>query len=149
MLRVEPFRPYHIELIRAQGVQGAQLREVSLVPAACANLLGPAGPALSAFAGERVLLCGGIVIDTTGKVGSLWAVLSMQAPRHMLALHRGVVRFLDIHRYLRRLETTVAKGFAPGCRWVEKLGFRFEGEMPGYGVDGETHLRYGRVQCPI
>jgi hypothetical protein len=37
------------------------------------------------------------------------------------------------------------EGFGQGCRWVELLGFEFEGRMKGYGLNGETHLRYAKV----
>ena len=143
-MRVEPYRHYHLELVRAQGVQRAQLTEVSLVPDAYARFVEPAGPCYTAFVGDRVILCGGIVVSM-GYMGIAWAVIAEDAGRHMIRLHRCVERFLSMQN-LRRIETTVVKGFQPGCRWAESLGFKFEGEMPGFGLDGQTHLRYGRVR---
>lgn len=137
-MRVEVFQPYHLKLLLAQGVQPSQRREVSHVPDEYATV----GRALTAFDGERVLLCGGIV--PLGHIGILWALLAEDAGHHMIALHRATKRFLGIHPP-RRIEASVEKGFNAGCRWIELLGFRFEGEMPGYGRDGETHLRYGLV----
>jgi hypothetical protein len=139
---IVPFRPFHVDLIRAQGVQAAQLRAVSHVPASYASVEQPHGPAVSAFDGDRVLLCGGIQTYGSGR-GIVWAILGEVAGRHMTALHYAAKRFLTMDRY-RRLECTVEEGFAAGCRWVELLGFRFEGKMPMYGDDGETHLRFGR-----
>jgi hypothetical protein len=143
MLDVQPFRPYHIDLIRAQGVQGAQLQQVSHVPAQYATLAVVPGQAWTASLGETILLCGGIM-PMGPKMGVLWAVLSEEAAKHLVRLHRGVERFLSIDPP-RRLEATVEKGFESGCRWLHLLRFRYEGEMACYGLDGETHLRYARL----
>lgn len=138
---VVPFLPYHVDLLRAQGVQGAQLNEVSLVLGPCANV--PPGPAVSAFDGDRILICGGIA-KITNTNGVCWALLSEEAGKHMHSLHFAVKRFITLQPW-RRLEASVEKNFEAGCRWVQLLGFEMEGEMRGYGPNGETHLRYARV----
>ena len=142
-MRVLPFEPYHIDLLKAQGVQSAQLTEVSIVPATYASIARPEGPAVTAFDGDRILICGGIA-KLSAVNGICWALMAQDSGRHMMSLHRAVKRFIDIHPW-KRLEATVQKGFPAGCRWVELLGFEFEGEMRAYGPDGSTHLRYGRV----
>jgi hypothetical protein len=141
MIEVRPFKPFHIDLLRAQGVQSAQLREISHVPATYASV--PPGPAVTAFDGDHIVLCGGIAIQALGR-GQCWALMADQAGRHMTWLHYAVKRFLNMQRW-QRLEASVEEGFGQGCRWVELLGFEFEGKMRGYGVNGETHLRYARV----
>lgn len=138
---IEPFQPFHVDLLRAQGVQGAQLAEVSIVPASC--VIQPKGPAVTVFDGTRIVLCGGIVVQSPGR-GECWALMAEGTARHMTWLHYGVKRFLSIDRW-QRLEATVQEGFGQGCRWVELLGFEFEGKMKGYGLNGETYLRYGRT----
>jgi hypothetical protein len=141
-VRVVTFKPYHIDLLRAQGVHGSQLRVVSHLPVSYATVATPKGPAVTAFDGERVVICGGIAKYAEDS-GICWALLSADSGRHMLFLHRAVERFISMNSW-RRLEATVEKGFLAGCRWVELLGFKFEGEMPCYGPERETHLRYGR-----
>jgi hypothetical protein len=138
---VKPFKPYHIDLLRAQGVQGAQLRELSLVPEG--TVINPHGQALTVFDGETVIVCGGIIPKFKGH-GECWAILSAEAGRHMRWLHYAAKRFISIEPW-SRLEATVEEGFENGCRWVELLGFKFEGRSPKYGPNGETHLRYGRT----
>lgn len=140
-MRIEVFQPYHVDLLRAQGVQGAQLAEVSLVPGAYANV--PPGPAVSAFDGDRILICGGIA-KITNTNGVCWALVAEGAGKHMHALHFAVKRFITLQPW-KRLEASVEKNFAAGCRWVQLLGFEMEGEMRGYGPKGETHIRYARV----
>lgn len=140
-ITVEPFKPFHIDVLIAQGVQKAQLGAVSNVPQGYATL--PKGPSMTVRSGENILVCGGIV-DISKQRGICWALIGESARGHMLVLHRAVHRFINLDHW-RRLEATVEKGFSSGCRWVEILGFKFEGEMPGYGDNGESHLRYGRV----
>jgi hypothetical protein len=140
---VEPFRSYHIDLLRAQGVQGAQLAEISLVPFACASLAPPRGPAVTVFDRDRIVLCGGIVVQAPGR-GECWALMADGTSKHMTWLHFAVKRFLSMQRW-QRLEATVEESFGQGCRWVELLGFQFEGKMLKYGLNGETHLRYART----
>ena len=98
---------------------------------------------MAAFVDDRVLLCGGVA--TFGQHGILWGLLAFDAGRHMVRLHRGVERFLAIQR-VRRIEATVEDGWPVGCRWLEMLGFEREGAMRGYGENGETHIRFGRVR---
>lgn len=141
-MRVERFRPYHLHLLRAQGVQSVQARELSHVPADCESV-DPAGVALTALNGDRVLLCGGI-IPARPQVGTLWALLSADAGRHMVWLHRATRRVLTLEHW-ERIEATVEEGFPEGCRWLRLLGFKLEGAMPKYGLNGETHLRFGKT----
>ena len=142
MIEVIPFRLYHLDLLKAQGVQEWQKHAVSHVPVPYASLGTPAGIALTVRDGERIVICGGIL---HGFNPTLWAVLSDRASQHMLALTRIAERFLDTQPY-RRIEASSEEDFPAGCRWLELLGFKFEGRMPGYGDRGETHLRYGLVR---
>jgi hypothetical protein len=143
MIRVEPFKPFHVELLRAQGAQDAQRRELSM---AGEFTQPPPGVAVSAFLGDRILICGGI-IETYPKHGIVWGLLAPIPRVWMLPIHYGVKRFISAREWVR-LEATVELGFAQGCRWLELLGFKREGEMPGYGLAGETHIRFGRVKWP-
>lgn len=140
---VEVFKSYHIDLLRAQGVQGAQLGEVSIVPGTYASVPLPNGPAATVFDRDRVILCGGIVVQAPGR-GECWALMAEGAGRHMTFLHYAVKRFVTAAPW-QRLEATVEESFGAGCRWVELLGFEFEGKMKAYGLNGETHLRYART----
>jgi len=142
MIEIEVFKPYHVELMRAQGVQGTQLHEVSHVPDAYASL--GHVRALTAREGERILMCGGVV-PFLPNVGLLWALLAEDSGRHMLWLHRATQRFLEMQT-TRRLEASVEKGFSQGCRWLKLMGFQREGVMRAYGLNGEDHIRYARVR---
>lgn len=144
-MNIVPYKPFHVELMRAQGgSQFAQLRELSHLPVGYGKMPAPNGPAVTAFDGDRVVLCGGIVRCAPGR-GDVWALVSEIASSHMTALHYATKRFLEMERW-RRLEASVLDGFDQGCRWVRLLGFEYEGTMRGYGLNGETYRRYGRVR---
>lgn len=144
MLIVETFRPYHIPLLIAQGVQNAQRQEVSHVPVTYASVAKPPGLSMTVRVGEAIVACGGVLPTGPGQ-GVLWALLSAQAGRNMVCLHRATRRFIDIER-LRRLEASVEVGFSAGCRWLEMLGFTYEGPLQAFGPNGEDHVRYARIQ---
>lgn len=142
MIEVIPFKAYHIDLLRAQNIQPAQVGEVSHVPATYATV--PPGQSLTARDGDHILICGGIIPKHSPRHGECWALLDTQAGRHMFSLTKAVARFINMQRWMR-LEAAVEAKFAPGCRWVELLGFTLEGPMPGYGLNAETYLRYGKT----
>lgn len=141
-MTVVPFQPIHLEILSAQGVQPAQ---ISHVPASCAKFSRPLGPCVTAFDGEQVILCGGIVSTPGLWMGIAWAVLSKDAGKHMVWIHRAVKRFIEMQD-LRRIEATVEESFSEGCRWARILGFEYEGSMRCFGENGETHLRFAWVK---
>lgn len=141
--RVEVFQPFHVQVLMAQGVQPSQVQQVSHVPASYASVRRPPGLAMTVWDGDRILLCGG-VIPTGPGAGLLWALLSAAAGGRMVWMHRATQRFLALEP-LRRLEASVQEGFPAGCRWLEMLGFKYEGPLEAYGPNGEDHLRYARI----
>ncbi len=107
-----------------------------------------AGPAFTGFENERILGAAGIIILWAG-VGQAWVYLGKSAIDRPLTLHRTIKRGLSflIEQYdLRRVQTEVLKNDARARVWIERLDFLPEGDMPGYGVQGETYIRYGRVR---
>jgi len=139
-MNVRPFRVEDLSVIRLQ--QG-QLGSLSLVTPDYARSLIAAGPSITVERRGVILGCAGIGIHHGGS-GTLWAFISSSAGPHMVRLTRIAVRFIASVP-LRRVEATVEKGFEPGCRWLDLLGFHFEGEMRSYGPGGEDHLRYARI----
>jgi hypothetical protein len=141
VIKIEPFRAFHAELLFAGGVQASQ---VTIGSANVATLGQLSGCALAAWADGRVIVCGGVVPFAPWH-GTLWAILAQEAGRHMLEVHRAVGRFLDAQRY-RRLEASVPQNFPAACRWLELLHFHPEGVLEAYGEDGQDHLRYARIR---
>ncbi len=74
-----------------------------------------------------------------------WAYVSKNAGAHFRKIHKAVSRFLDQSDY-RRIEATIDVGFDAGVRWIEMLGFKYEGYMKAYRPDGADMLLYARVR---
>ena len=139
-MKVIPFRPEHIGLMNLQEHQ--RLVISSLTMPYLSQIIS-AGPTLSAVVDDRVIACAGIASPGLG-IGTLWAVVAKDAGPYFIRLDRCVRRFLEIPK-LRRIEASSEVDFAPGCRWLELLGFQSEGIMRKYGPNGEDHMRYARV----
>jgi hypothetical protein len=105
------------------------------------------GPAFSVFKGKELIGCGGIGLYWSG-VGEAWLILSDKVSQYPFSLHRIVCKALeDIIReeHLHRVQTVVPYGHARARKWIERLGFEYEGMMPKYGPDASWFLRYGRI----
>lgn len=124
-------------------LQPSQVRLISMIDDEYLTALVASGPALTAESGGAILACAGIA-RTAFRGGYLWAFVAQDAGRHMVKLDRCMRRFLDAVK-ITRIEATVEAGFSPGCRWLEILGFEYEGLMKKYGPSGDDHLRYARV----
>ena len=140
-MRVEPFKPEHLLTMNVQEAQRGALP--SLTPE-YAQRLQNAGPAFTGFVDGRVIGCAGVgYLSSSNAI--LWSVLAEGAGRHMVGIHRCALRLLSTLT-IRRIEADVLKGFEPGCRWLEKLGFEYEGPLRAYGEDGSDYMRYARIR---
>lgn len=74
-----------------------------------------------------------------------WAYVSKNAGAHFRQIHKAVSRFLEQSEF-KRIEATIDVGFDPGIRWIEMLGFEYEGYMRAFRPDGADMLLYARVR---
>jgi len=80
-------------------------------------------------------------------MGFAWAILSPLARRrpHVLhvqkAIEDGLADFIMVYD-LKRIEAQVEDGFYAGQRWVQRIGFKFENDIPCYGPMGQDFKRY-------
>lgn len=131
-----------LRCVNRDGVQGAD-------PQMAAHQL-TAGPAFSAWEGERLVGCAGVGLLWPG-VGHAWMVLPEAINGHGLWLTRAVARILgDIERAygLHRLEATCLTDSPRNQKWLEVMGFHVEqaGTARKYLIDGRSVLRYERVR---
>lgn len=142
-MRIEVFKPEHLDRLRLQPAQAYFSREFS--QPGYASLLGR-GPAFTALDGDTVLGCGGAAELWPGRA-CVWSLLSDSAGPHMRAIHRAVSGFIDQLPY-RRIEALVDAGFEPGHRWVKLLGFACETPdgMQSFTPDGRHVFLYARVK---
>ena len=139
-MNVIPFEPKHV---REMKMQSHQMRLVSQMAFEYIEVLGGLGPAFSGEVDGRIIACAGIATQFAG-MGTMWAILAQDSGPYFVRLHRCGKRLME-SLGLRRIEATTEADFAPGCRWLEMLGFQSEGRMRSYGLNGEDHIRYARV----
>lgn len=142
-MRVEAFRPVHLQRIRLQSAQtyfGSEIAKPDY-----ADML-MSGPLFTALEGDEVLACAGVAEVWTGRAVA-WALISQDAGRHMFGVHRAVSGFLAQAPY-RRIEAMVDAGFDAAHRWIRLLGFVCEtpNGMRGFNPDGRDSYLYSRVK---
>lgn len=138
---VEPFRPDHLESFIAQPAQ--EYARANLGSAAYRQAL--VGP--YSFAGlidGRVVACAGVVPLWEGRADA-WALVAQDiGPLGMHRLHFAVARHLKRFSF-RRIEAACDASFLQAHRWLELLGFAYEGPLKAYTPDGRDCLRFARI----
>ena len=139
------FDPLHLEIIQAREFEA---KEMEL----CEDLQGrgkiyqAAGPSYTGMVGEEIMFCCGMIKLWPG-VYELWAITTPLVARMPLSFHRAIkyaLERLKVITGLWRLQTAIHIDHVVSQRWIEMLGLRYEGKMPGYGPDRSTYIRYGR-----
>jgi hypothetical protein len=93
--------------------------------------------------GEVVTIAG--ILPQCENRALVWSFISKFAGKNFRKIHQAVKRFIDQVDY-RRLEAAIDVDFSEGKRWIEMLGFEYEGYMRAYRPDGADMLLYARVK---
>ena len=137
--------PFEVGDLRAMRVQNAQQW---IVPVVWTDDYGQAlkdgGPAFSCWHGDQVLGSAGLVGQWNGGMLA-WAILSADAGRYFLEIHRAVLHALATYAP-RRTEMAVQVGHDAAHRWARMLGFVREGTMRAWLPDGSDCDLYARVR---
>lgn len=130
-----------LELQEAQSYFGSDISK----PDYAATLEGTGG-GFTGMVDGRVIACAGCSEVWQGRAIA-WALLSKDASKHMMALHRAVHGYLKAAQY-QRIEAWVDEGFEPGERWLQMMGFKRETPEPmqGFRPDGGACFLYSRVK---
>jgi len=114
-------------------------------------------PSLSAWAKSRVeapgvswtllvngvpVWCGGVLDGAVEGIGALWLVGTNEAARYA----KHVLRVWKVIRQVggyRRLECKCYADNVTANKFAERVGFRLEGTLRGYGLGGEDLNQYG------
>jgi hypothetical protein len=141
-MNIIPYQADHLEKLMLQPSQ-AGVRKYFGNPE-YGKMLELPGLAFTATDGDAVLAMAGVLPRWEGRAEA-WALLAGDLTRHFVQIHRAVLRFLDATD-IRRIETAVDANFPAGLAWVELLGFKNEGLMPGYTPEGRDCYRFARVK---
>lgn len=146
MLEIVPFEPSHAIELSLQPAQS----HISLSEEYAKGLFDTTkalgGVAFSGIDTDtgNVVGCAGIFVFWEGRA-QVWALLSKQTGRHFTAIHRAVLSEIAKCK-AHRIEAVVDSRFENGKRWVEMLGFSFEGTMRAYTTQGNDCDLYAIVR---
>ena len=138
-VEIVPFEPWHLSWL-TETTEPALVARTPDYGAA----LKAGGPCYTAFAGEHVVACAGMILCWADRA-TAWSMLSAEMGAHVFSIHRAVVRFLATYP-VRRVECTVDPRSAVAVRWVTRLGFQYEGTMAAYTPLGDTMDLYARIR---
>ncbi|WP_420348618.1 GNAT family N-acetyltransferase [Pelagibius sp.] len=136
MLEIILFKPSHLADIDPPDLLREPMRRFAM--AYCDR-----GPALTFVEDGRVLGCFGLILD--GRQARVWGFLSSLLRGRPATLHRmvkGALPKLKRHYGLDMILAEAHPDHAPSWRWLERLGFRFNGVAQRCPIAGERHLRY-------
>lgn len=95
--------------------------------------------------GDKPVMMAGVVRLWDGRFQA-WAYMGRYAGPRMRPITKAVLTYLE-GLNARRVELSVAVGFAAGHRWAKLLGFELETpRMAGYAPDGADHAMYVRMR---
>ncbi len=150
MVEIVPFKRGHIAPLDVSRNDAGAFRKVA-GRNDYLDRLEASTAAFSGFCNGEYLGSAGLCVLWPG-VAEGWMILSPAVDRHRKSFHSCVSRkFLTLVKELglHRVQATVLRGDYRAAEWIRRLGFEYEGDMPGYGPDMSTYMRYGRVRCPF
>ena len=95
----------------------------------------------------KILACYGLTAAFPG-VADAWAVFSLQGLKYGKEITEDVLFWLErsVEEFgLRRVQAQAYEEHDAAHRWLERLGFEFEGKLKKFGMRGETCWMYGRT----
>lgn len=104
--------------------------------------------ARTAEEGDEILASYGLT-QTLPRVAEAWAVFSERGLSNGREITEDVLFWLDraIQKFdLRRVQATAYLSHEAAHRWLECLGFQWEGRLRSFGLDGQDCFVYGRIR---
>ncbi len=104
------------------------------------------GPAFTAFYKNEIIAIAGITLVWPG-LGEAWALFGKNPQRHKFFIHREALRHIEQiakEKKLERIQGCAIKEHEAGKRWLEHLGFEYEGPMRKFWM-GKDFVRYARI----
>ncbi len=106
------------------------------------------GPAITLLNDSfEVIACAGVLIPWEG-FGEFWMIPGVLVPKYKKSVWKEAKLFIKDSRErfnLRRIQATIRENDQRAIRWIERLGFQKEGLLRCFGMDGENHFMYARV----
>lgn len=137
---VLPYKPEHAIQLQSLGY----FPHTGTDAEAYAKQIDRPGLAFTGFIDNVPVISAGLIPLWVG-VAEAWALVTDRARKYPLSMHRAVKT--NLYRMIKennfhRVQMVVARGYGPGYRWAEGLGFKFEGFRLKYAPDKSDVVEY-------
>jgi hypothetical protein len=143
MIQVTPVKFSHVkELQRLEGLFFTGVDDDQHVELVLTNSVG-----FTVLEDEKILGCGGMIMQWPG-VGLMWLMATKEfrrRPRTLLKISNDILQRIRSKLSIHRFQVYVDPAEPRHVRFVEALGFTFEGRMIQHTVDRKDHLLYART----
>lgn len=144
---IKPYRPEHAFEILEQNIRNVdlQLSNVMDWEAQCREWA--KHPSFTLVVDDELVACGGVV-DIGYNRGEAWILFSKLIYKYPVACFRATRKALEEilkKKDYQRLQAFVKTDHDQGKRFAERFGFKHEGDLRGYGPNGETMSIYART----
>lgn len=144
MIEIETARGSHFNLFQPKAVFTGELFSKEPLQFVVDQKI---GFSYSYFAKGEILGCVGGHILWRG-VAEVWAWLGDAIKKYPVEFTKKIINCLDFHKErldIHRYQLYVREGEVQAERWARVLGFKTEGIMQKYGMDGTNYIMMGRV----
>jgi hypothetical protein len=102
----------------------------------------------------RTILLGDEVVGVVGVtpywrgMGEVWTMLSDRIREAPVGFHRAISQLIEelmTSGAYHRIHSFVRWDFDAGLRWIQSLGFWYEGRLSKFGEDRSDHFLFARV----
>lgn len=142
-ITVVPFAPWHIAALDPRGPDAAQIRSIDRL--AYGREIADAFQCQTIMRDGRPLCCWGLCeYPPHVLIGFLAADVALDRfPVSIWKFSRAVFREAIARPEVNRIEFNLPLDHHRSIRWLERLGFHYEGTRRCYGFNGEDCLMYG------
>lgn len=135
-MNIIDFEPEHILHIKPQRAQVSAPLTLKYAEQIAS------GPCFTGIHNGEVVAIGGL-IEVNQNRAFLHMIVAENMPHQWVKLYRAARRLIDVVDYLR---IEALSGFDEADRWLEMLGFEYEGTLRGIMPDGSDAKSYSIVR---
>ena len=138
-MKLIPYKKEHLETIMFNELVTKEFNPKELIAASAEKAIAYTG---ITDADEVVFICG--VTKLWSKVYEVWFLISDLFEKNARQSFKLVLKLKATiaHISYKRIQADINESIPKNIRFIEHLGYTFEGRMPKFGINGETYLRY-------
>lgn len=147
MIRIVPLTHEHVASLPDPGTEPGLLGVVSAIPKYWDSIVA-SGTAFAAIIDGRVIACAGWDSSLPGSA-RVWVWDTPTAREYPQQFHKAARRalnYLEKEKGFWRISCDVRESNLRALRWVELLGFQYEGTQRKFGPDKSDFALYARVE---